>query len=64
MLSFVLCYNITISDWITTLYYYGIDYFLHDYYFNHTLLYLTLTLICNLIIKLQHLSDLVADVTY
>ena len=26
MLSFVLCYNITISDWITTLYYYGIDY--------------------------------------
>ena len=38
MLNFVLCYNIT-SNWITTLHYYGIDYFLHDRYFNHTLLY-------------------------
>ena len=63
MLNFVLCYNITISDWITTLHYYGIDYFLHEHYFNHTLLYLTLTLICNLIIKFPHQSDLVADIT-
>ena len=54
MLNFVLCYKITISDYITTLHYYGIDYFVHEHYFNHTLLYLTLTLIGNLIIKLPH----------
>ena len=53
MLNFVLCYKITISDYIT-LHYYGIDYFVHEHYFNQTLLYLTLTLIGNLIIKLPH----------
>ena len=39
MLHLVLCNNITISDWITTLQYYDIDYFLHDHYFNYILLY-------------------------